>query len=389
MSLFILLLLGGIVFSPLGSTITLNIFHLPISSPELLFIPFIPFIRRRYYFSTLQNKQTVALFLVWLSLIFLAIFINKYSFYAIISTARAYLYLLLFYLLFSRKNNVPSNDILFVALGSIIGWCFDAFFQLQNAIIEGSSPASYGTMLFIPIILGISILGRKPKYLFLSTALFLFLSFTAGVRRQIVVTIVSFVIIYFFVCIRDSKKIIKGLLILFTFTFALLTALPFIEERIIEISPLLHHRIFAKTEALLNGRSEQSGDDIREMSIKMLFDNISNYFIPHGYVSKQTSTDTNTGIYNDLPLLELFYTLSVPVVAIMILYFTYMACRCFIFYIRYNDVESSLYVITFLIVVMLLFLEGGFISYPYATPITGLCLGKLKYYSRIHLRINA
>ena len=35
---------------------------------------------------------------------------------------------------------------------------------------------------------------------------------------------------------------------------------------------------------------------------------------------------------------------------------------------------------------MLLFLEGGFITYPYAVPITGLCLGRLHYFSRIHFK---
>ncbi|MDV6193699.1 hypothetical protein [Bacteroides hominis] len=44
--------------------------------------------------------------------------------------------------------------------------------------------------------------------------------------------------------------------------------MPSIEKQTEEISPLLHHRIFVKTQALLNGDAEKSGDDIRKKSIQ-------------------------------------------------------------------------------------------------------------------------
>lgn len=53
----------------------------------------------------------------------------------------------------------------------------------------------------------------------------------------------------------------------------------------------------------------------------MLFDNLNDYLYPRGFVSKQTNTDINTGIYNDLPLLELCYSFGVIITFVILLYF--------------------------------------------------------------------
>ena len=101
-----LFLMGFVVFSPLSSFITMDIFHLPISLPEVLFLLFIPFCRKYFRFSSLKRVQTFVLLWVWVILIVLAVLVGRYSLYAILATARSYLYLFLFYLLFCKDNNV-------------------------------------------------------------------------------------------------------------------------------------------------------------------------------------------------------------------------------------------------------------------------------------------
>ena len=58
-----------------------------------------------------------------------------------------------------------------------------------------------------------------------------------------------------------------------------------------------------------------------------------------------------------------------------------MQCRNLKLYLRYQHDENMLFCSTFIIMVVLLFLEGSFINYAYSVPFTGYCLGRLKYYS--------
>lgn len=385
-TIIVLLLLGCLVFSPLGSTIALDFFHFPVSVPELFLLLFIPFLKERFHFKSLKGIHVFFILTIWLILIWEAFLIGTYSYYAILSTARSYMYVCIFYFLFNQENNVQLDDILCVSLGCLLGWCIESVIQLYYAIVSGNAPASYGTMLCIPLLFGITIFEKRYRLLVFVLLLCVVLSLIAGIRRQIAVSVVSLFLIYSFIGLQNYHRFFKLASCSLLFLGVLFVFMPSIEKQTEEISPLLHHRIFVKTQALLNGDAEKSGDDIRKKSIQMLFDNLNDYLYPRGFVSKQTNTDINTGIYNDLPLLELCYSFGVIITFVILLYFLYASFRCIKFYFLFHEKESILFVISFFIMVMLLFLEGGFISYPYAVPITGLCLGRLHYFSRIHFK---
>lgn len=387
--IFKYLLFGGIVFSPMSSFITMDVFHLPISLPEVLFILFLPFCRKEFHFNTLQRKQTWITVLAWLSLIAMAFIVGKYLPYAILSTARSYLYLILFYLLFCNENNISVNTVYYICIGAFSGWLIDAFISFKTYTLAGNGAAvSYGPMLCIPIIIGVQILKGKYKSLILMLLFSALLMVLSGMRRQMLITIVSFLVAFIYEAIRNKTNLIK--ISIGTLLISLIIALnfPFIEGTIKSYSGELYFRVITKTESFLQGE-ENEGDNIRRELIHKYIDNMGSYIIPQGFVSKQTATDHDTGNFNDLPMLEVSQTFSLWGALLFILYFIYTAYRCYILTKKgFYEETILIFPLSFVIILILLFLEGSFLTFPYAVPFTGYCLGNLHRYACVHFKIK-
>lgn len=379
-----LVLLGFIVFSPISSFIMIDLLHFPISLPEILFVLFIPFCKKHFCFTTLFRKQTFVLILVWLFLIAIALLVDEYSLYSILSTARAYLYLIIFYLLFNKQNNVSVEVVYYVCIGAFCGWILDAFISFKTYTLNGIETAvSYGPMLCIPIIIGVQILKGKYKSLFIMILLSIFLMIISGMRRQMAVTVISLFIMFIYIAKRNKANLRKLMLGVGLVSAIIILNFETIGDTIESYSGDLYFRVITKTEMFLSGE-ENEGDNIRKELIQDFINNTESYLLPGGFVSKQTATDKNTGFFNDLPIMELSYTLGILGTLLLIIYFGYSAYRCYV--LSNKNAQNEIYFIyslSFITMFTLLFLEGSFLTFPYAVAFTGYCLGSLHRYSGI------
>jgi hypothetical protein len=162
--------------------------------------------------------------------------------------------------------------------------------------------------------------------------------------------------------------------------FMFLFFLPQIEKYVKTNAPQLYLRIFLKTEMFLSGTNSKSGDSVRLNNMHEMSTNFQNYIIPKGFVSRQTVKD-KTGRFIDFPLSELFYMFGLFAI-LLLLGIGICTFGCFYHYFNKGS-DSVIFVVISLIMLMLLFLEGTFLSSSYVAPFTGYCLGRIKFYSKI------
>lgn len=377
----LLVLMGLVIFSSFSSTIMIDWLHFPISLPELLFIPFLIIFRNKFNFTNIgKNRIFYILVYIWLFLILFSIAVGEFSPFSIISTARGYLYIFIFYVLFSNENDFSIDDALYVSLGSLIGWVIASYFNFLKSLASLDETVSYGAMLAIPLFISISLIKKKYRLFIFGVLLIVFISFTSGLRRQILVFIISLFFTTLLITLRNPKLFFRISILALVFILPLILTFPVIESFFKENTPKLHYRIFTKSEALIKGQ-ETRGDRRRSENFKYLIDNIDSFLYPRGLVSKQTTTNRKVGIYNDFPLLELSHVVSFQLAVFLIIIFALFAGRNLFFFLEKGKDESLIFVLCFVVMFSLLFLEGSFLTFPYATPITGYCLGRMRYHA--------
>ena len=92
--------------------------------------------------------------------------------------------------------------------------------------------------------------------------------------------------------------------------------------------------------------------------------------------------DNGAGFLNDFPLYQLNWIFSWPIVFLILFYISRVLFNNLRKYNRKNDEVAFVSVNCIMVMFMLLFLEGTYIEYPYATPITGVLLGRAMLNSR-------
>lgn len=98
MKYIILFFIGFLIFSPLGSDIALRVLHLPFSAPEILILPFIPYLQKKYHFTNVFKKKSFLVYSFALILFtFMGLLFNNYSTLGVFSTARSFFFIDIFY----------------------------------------------------------------------------------------------------------------------------------------------------------------------------------------------------------------------------------------------------------------------------------------------------
>jgi len=374
---FLFCLMGIIVFSPFSSDLALDYLHLPMSAPELFALPFCFFLKRDIKKVRINKQLFLRLLGLMFILIIFALLVGEYSFFSILGSARAYFWIFFFYCVFkSSQNPFCLDDLMYISLGCLIGWLLSSLIGIRNILLtlldEG---VTYGALLAVPLLLSISY--YKKKYLLFSFGLvvIVLICVTSGIRRLIFISLISLALVALLSVINRPKYIFRITIGLCLFGVLLIATLPLIKDYMKETSHSLYHRVFERSETYLEGDVDDS-DSERLYDITVLLEDSWKYIIPpRGFVSRQTATDTGAGDFNDLPLKELFWTFSLP--GALLILFHYMR-KTMYYYSHYRKKEDEMsYVIICYMTIMfcLLFLEGTFLAFPYATPITGACLG--------------
>lgn len=347
---------------------------------ELVYLPILYLLRKDFTFLRPIKKQFVSLTIFWLIFLILAIILGNFSLGGILSVARSYLLIILFMCIaLNIKMDKRFYTALFlISLGSIIGWVLYIQGKLMGLFPWGENEllfAFYGNMLAIPI--GISLVfSFFPNIILIALILIVnvFLCFTSGLRRQMLTSIISFGLYYAVYFVRNVA--LKTLIPVVLIIVGLIVSLPLIEDKVEEISPYLHHRVFERTADSGNTDSEDS----RKGHFKMIVDEAGELLLPHGFVSKRTSVDKGVGVFVDTPIYELCYTFGMPVVLIFYIFIMVRVIKLFIAYMRFKIPPLSIWFISGTVFIMLLFIEGTMLSWTYTVPFTGLIIGSVLRY---------
>jgi hypothetical protein len=379
-SRLIIVACGFLVFSPVSSEITQKILHLPLALPELLFLPFL-FIWSPRLPKLTFNRSIFVLLAFFVILLAISIYLHNFRTSSILSTARGYFYMMIAFALFKGENDTTTDDIYLLSLGSVLGWVLLAvisFVKISHKVTIGANDSFtvYGNLVAVSLVVIISILKGEKKNILYVIILGLILSFTTGLRRQIAVFAVSIALALIF---RFKGSIVRSFKIIMVFFFiAVMVILSFnrIETFIKEKAPALHFRIFTKTEQFIKGKYQVS-DNLRKTTIHNYFMNINTYYFPRGFVSKRTMQDKAAGVYMDFPIIELSYMLGIFILALFFISLIYYITSHFIRFARFDIVDSGVWTISGIILIILVFIEGTNLNFPFITPFTGMVLGKI------------
>jgi hypothetical protein len=290
--------------------------------------------------------------------------------------------MLLSFAVFSGKNKTSIQDISLICIGSVLGWCLlsiEQFTQLIRLVAdEDTSLDVSGNMVALVLLVSIAIIYKNSKIIILSIFLGLVLSLTTGLRRQIMVFFLSIVISYFFVLTSKKANLKKIFFISFVFVTSLIFIYPIADNYINDVSPVLHQRIFSKSEQFLTGDLSEA-DKTRRDFMNHFINNLDHYILPQGFVSKRTMDDVGTGVYMDFPVLELAYTFGLVILPVFIFFYFKNILKHGKNFYRNHKKESAVWATAAMILFALLFLEGSNLNYSYITPFTGMVLGKISF----------
>lgn len=378
----LLLLMGMLCFSSLGSKVAQNVLHLPLSLPELFFIPLFALLEKRFTPTRFDKNTFSALIFLLLFLILLSQVVGEYSIFAVLSSARGYLYLFLFLCIFKTNTKYNDDIIVLVCFGAIIGWFIDCNFGYQQmAAIIDETVQTNGNMLSVAIFIVYTMLLKKWKLFFAGLIMILYICLFAGIRRVILVATIAFAISVILQFLFSKLSIFKQIFLVGIVVVPIIFAIPVLDRAVEEINPKLHYRIFGKTENMMSGESSYS-DDLRKEHINQFFNSPIDYLYPKGMVSNQYYTDQHAGIFMDFPLVALSHMFGLPFAIVIILYFSLNSYRCLLLYKRRKIIASGVYCAMGAIFIVLLFVEGSFLVHPFTTPMTGMCLGRILFYSK-------
>ena len=377
-----MILMGICVFSTFTATLSADIFHFPLTLPEPLFILFLILLKKRIFPVSIDINLFVFLIIVLLFSICLSQIVSDYSLFAVLSSSRGYLYLFLFLCIFKRENKLSLDVLLYVSFGTLIGWTISCVMAFQKLLANPSEPIqTYGNMIAVAVFLSITILYKKWNLLIVGLVLLTLISFMSGIRRVILVILITGMLAILIYYVRYKVSSFKMLFYSALVAVPLILIIPYAGNYAEENAPILYYRLFTKTEELLKGESGES-DQYRVNTFKTFQDELETYLLPQGMISNQYIEDPKTGVFMDFPFLALSHIFSLPIALLIVFYFIMQTYRSYMLYKITADPSPGVFAIVTLIMIILMFVEGSFLVHPFTTPFTGLCLGKVILYSR-------
>lgn len=372
-------LMGAVVFSPLGSYIVMSILNLPLSLPELLIIPFIFLLKPKFKSLRFSSNVVIRSLLFVVLMVMLGIVWNVFPIGSLLKHARPIFYAVLFTLVFKRENLIDNNDLLYLAFGCLVGWMIDARINIGLLILTGDEDlmSTFGVLLSIPAFLSLSMKKGRYYFLLIGIAVIFVTIVLSSTRRIIVITLLALFIALILVIIRDKKKITRYSVISVIVVGALSVAIPFARSYIEGISPVLYHRTFTRVDNMIENQGDTGtdSDKIRSNDIKILFSNLEEYTIPHGMIGKSVSQNVFDH-FADLPILVPIWMFGWPLAFVLLWYFLKILYKNLKKYLAYGDETSMFCCCVLTCAFALLFIEGTYLLFPYAAPITGLVLGR-------------
>jgi hypothetical protein len=367
-----------VVFSRLSAYIVLKLLHLPYYTPEILVLFFISFLGKKYGPFILriikENSAVLVLYLYLIvTLIFISLLSNEFGMKYILATARGYVYIIFFFVIGKNIKTFDVKSLYFVALGSVFGSFFDLMIFTDAENIEDIYYVNL-TAIFLAVI--IPLVRGKFGLLMLSIAPVFFVALYSGLRRAFIVLFLALILGYFIKILSERK-------LKFIFSIAMLVSLViiFYENilnyiiQLIQGNSYLYHRLVEKSSAIF--LDELSIGDARRVTyISEIPDFIEKLVLPRGFLTKAPAI-TGTGLFMDLPIYELLYTLGSIITTILLMIIIWETLKKLRLSFKYSLELNQIIPATVILFMVFLFFDGGFLFWPYATFFTGLFLGLL------------
>ena len=185
-------LLGFFVFSSLSSTIVQTYLHFPISLPEMLFVPFVFLLWDKIKSISFSSKDFVITSAILIVLLLIGLICGKFPLYSMLATSRSWFYLIMCFFAFSRENKITSDDLMWMAFGSVMAWLVESLLnyrQLIEALLLEDQVVTYGLMLAVPVLFSTSIYKARHFLVLSSIAIISITVVFAGIRRLLVVAL--------------------------------------------------------------------------------------------------------------------------------------------------------------------------------------------------------
>lgn len=361
-------LLGIFAFSPFGVNLCKDVMGLPTAFPEPFVLLFLFFMRKEIKPIKINGPILLRYLLLFFFLLCCSIISDIYPLKHVIANARGWLYMFIVMVYFQRNNNILDGHIAYLCLGIFVGWFLSCLFSISFMISEGEFMGTTGSLLAIPLFFTTTYLVRNYKLLLLGLVLVLLISVFGGVRRTFVVLAITMVLI--FLLIKQKKGKLRIYILLFSLLGIVTLAMPYIKNLTNDISPLLYARVFERYSGTVD-----DNDQIRVDALNEIFNNASNNILPKGFYSSRTDID-GTGAYIDMPISGIIHIFGIPATIALLAYFIIYFIRLFLKYRSTGVPEYLIYSISLLMMFIMLFFEGSFIAVLYATPLTGICLGR-------------
>jgi len=373
------ILLGFLVFSPMSNKIVLDVIGLPLSMPELLLVPFFLVPHNKLRSIRIKGSDIFATGMLLILLIAIGLVMSNFSLYSMLSTSRAWFYLIVLTLAFSRDNDITTDDFMYLSLGSVLAWLIisrSTFATvIAQSITDQNEMETYGVMMVVPVLIAASFSKSRYFVMILAIILVFAISIFSGTRRLMIVALMSFVVSLFLILRKRHSK--GAMLIVLGLVTLLIVIIPIIMSFVEDNASVLYYRIFGRVEdALENGELTADGDIARKRAIDSFFNNLENYIIPHGMVSTRTGTDGGfVGLFIDFPLFQLSWIYGIPVVFLLLVFFVRKLLINIKKYMINLDDVSFVSIVVLIVAFMLLFVEASYIVFPESAPITGALLG--------------
>jgi len=365
------LAIGTVIFSPLIVNITMQILGFPFMVPELFFIPLFLIYKKDIQIKINYSCLFIAIICLLL-LLSISLLKNKFAIGAIVSTFRGYLYMFIAFSFFYNQKLRSLDWLFYLSIGSLLGWIMVSIHVISNSLID--IKAVTGNITALIFVISIPVILRKDKYLIPVIIICTILLIFSGMRRLIVVAIVTFGLSLLLTILKQKiKNKIKYILFTIAVFAGYLFLYPTIETMLVNNSPELYRRLILKSELLLNNNASES-DQFRHNMLVDFTKNIGNDIFPKGYVTKRS---LDNDIYIDFPIYELSYMLGVFIFIILVLLLIFRLGVHLRQFLLLGVRESGLCVIWGSVIILLLFIEGTFLNYPFVTPFTGYVLARI------------
>ena len=363
----IFFLLGCFVFSRFSAFIIMDFLKIGFYVPEVLVIPFIPFLIKSYKNPLIKLKnKTPHLFIACILILFLIIlgvFNNTGDLKSVLGTSRGFIYIFLFAFIGKNLNTLFLNHIFAISLGSVsisFIWLF---------LINSDISSVYYVSLNCIFLCAIIPLLQKKYFLFsIIMAMIIYIGIFSGLRRVLVVLFIALFLglLIDFLRGKPTKKIIPVSFIIIFYVVS-----DFFLEKIIALlsqNEYIFQRIIIKTAQSYEGDGAQ-GDNNRVEMIESIPEFFKNFLVPHGF------SGNKFGKFMDVPLKELMFIFGSILTSIFLIIIVFRLISVLINLKKTNPLIDYLIPLIIILFLSFLFYDGGFLIWQYNTIFTGLFLG--------------